>query len=167
MEIAANIKTAPIQSASHDAYASGKGPVPVHRRRHYFLPGCCACFPSFLLHRGRVIALARSPIATRAVIQSLLCGRYVAFLALPNLQGRLLDGARKREGDCPGKPRFESQIHILSWKDQTRGSNRQGAFSALVLAADAAEARSSPSFSQLICNSSVRSRTASPRAAPK
>ena len=75
MEIAANIKTAPIQSASHDAYASGKGPVPVHRRRHYFLPGCCACFPSFLLHRGRVIALARSPIATRAVIQSLLCGR--------------------------------------------------------------------------------------------
>jgi len=52
-------------------------------------------------------------------------------------------------------------------EDQTRGSNRQDAFSAFVFAADAAEAHSSPSFSQLICNSSVRSRTASPRAAPK
>jgi len=122
MEIAANIKTAPIQSASHDAYASGKGPVPVHRRRHYFLPGCCACFPSFLLHRGRVIALARSPIATRAVMQSLLCGR-----TLPSWPFQISPAgcwmARENEKATAQGSR-DLNLNFTSWRGRTRQAAR-------------------------------------------
>src|ERR1039458_601492 len=73
-------------SASHDASVC----------RYYFLPDC-ARFRSSLLHRCRVFAAARSLVAACAVIQSLLCRQYICLLALPKLQGRLLDGAGKRE----------------------------------------------------------------------
>jgi hypothetical protein len=45
--------------------------------------------------RGVIDATARSPIARCSVIESLLRRQYVGFLAMPNLQCRLLNGAAK------------------------------------------------------------------------
>jgi hypothetical protein len=46
-------------------------------------------------HRGVIDATARSPIAGCPVIESLLRRQYIGFIAMPNLQCRLLNGAAK------------------------------------------------------------------------
>ena len=74
---------------------------------------CCSmqlCW-NWYLHRGTVFATAGSPIARGSMIESLLCRQHVGFLALPNLQSRLLDGAGKRKRQRPRQSRLESDIH--------------------------------------------------------
>ena len=64
------------------------------------------CFPS----RYR-IRPPRGPVAPGSMMQGLLCRRHAGLVAVPDLQGRLLDGAAERERQRPGQSRPESDIH--------------------------------------------------------
>ena len=62
-------------------------------------PGSARCSRRF--HPRMIFAMERSVIASGSMIQGLLRRQHVCLLALPDLQGRLLNGASKRKHQRP------------------------------------------------------------------
>src|ERR1019366_6781761 len=68
---------------------------------------------SFPFHRGPVFAAPGGRVALGSMTQGSLRCAHVSLLAFPDLQRRLLDGARKGERQRPGQSRLEARIHRI------------------------------------------------------
>ena len=73
----------------------------------------CSAFAVLRLYGRGVFAAASSPITLGAVIQGFLSRNDVRLFAMPDFQGRLLNGSTEGKRQFPGEARLVPHIHRI------------------------------------------------------